>query len=66
MPGFQDSRKDSKTKSIFVMKKAGTIFICLSLAVLILWLVPWLYNLATLETYSSPFTLYSPVGFQLY
>lgn len=43
------------------MKKAGTIFIYLSLAVLILWLVPWLYNLATLETYSSPFTLYSPV-----
>ena len=43
------------------MKKAGTVFIYLSLAVLILWLVPWLYNLATLETYSSPFTLYSPV-----
>lgn len=43
------------------MKTAGRIFLGLSAAVLILWLVPWLYNLATLKSYSPPFTLYSPV-----
>lgn len=43
------------------MKTAGRIFIGFSAAVLILWLVPWLYNLATLKSYSPPFTLYSPV-----
>ena len=41
------------------MKKIGKAFIVLSAAVLVLWVVPWLYNLMTLKPYSTPFTLYS-------
>ena len=43
------------------MKKIGKIFIGLSLALLVLWLVPWVYRIVTLESYSTPFTLYSCV-----
>ncbi len=41
------------------MKKYGQIFLIISLAVLLLWVLPWLYNLITLKSYSTPFTLYS-------
>ncbi len=41
------------------MKKAGKIFIWASLAAIVLWIVPWLYNLVSLKGYHSPFTLYS-------
>ncbi len=43
------------------MKNYGKIFICASLLLLFFWIVPWLYNLITLKSYSSPFTLYSCV-----
>lgn len=43
------------------MKKTGKIFIILSLAALAAWIIPWLYNLATVQGYRSPFTLYSSV-----
>ena len=43
------------------MKRYGQIFLGLSLAALLLWLLPWLYNLITLKPYSTPFTLYSCV-----
>ena len=33
----------------------------MSLALLVLWLVPWVYRIVTLESYSTPFTLYSCV-----
>lgn len=41
------------------MKRYGKIFLILSLAGLLLWVAPWLYNLITLKSYSTPFTLYS-------
>ena len=41
------------------MKNYGKIFLIASCAVLFFWVVPWLYNLITLESYSTPFTLYS-------
>lgn len=41
------------------MKNYGKIFVIVSLAILASWVVPWLYNLITLESYSTPFTLYS-------
>ena len=41
------------------MKKYGQIFLIASLAVLLVWVLPWLYNLITLEAYQTPFTLYS-------
>lgn len=41
------------------MKRYGQIFLGLSLAALLLWVLPWLYNLITLKPYSTPFTLYS-------
>lgn len=41
------------------MKKYGQIFLIVSAAALLLWVVPWLYNLITLKSYSTPFTLYS-------
>ena len=43
------------------MKRYGEIFLGFSLAALLLWLVPWLYNFITLKPYSTPFTLYSCV-----
>ena len=43
------------------MKRIGKIFIILSFAVLILWIVPWLYRIVTLKSYTTPFTLYSCV-----
>ena len=43
------------------MKRLGQIFIGLSLAALILWIIPWIYRIATLKQYSTPFTLYSCV-----
>lgn len=41
------------------MKTYGKIFLSVSLLVLALWVLPWLYRLITLESYSTPFTLYS-------
>ena len=41
------------------MKTYGKLFLVGSCALLLLWGVPWLYNLITLEAYSTPFTLYS-------
>lgn len=41
------------------MKNYGKIFVIVSLAILACWVLPWLYNLITLESYSTPFTLYS-------
>lgn len=41
------------------MKRIGQIFITVSLVALVLWVIPWLYNLMTLKPYSTPFTLYS-------
>lgn len=41
------------------MKKYGTLFLSASLALLLVWVLPWLYNLITLESYATPFTLYS-------
>ena len=41
------------------MKKYGTLFLFASLAFLVVWVLPWLYNLITLESYATPFTLYS-------
>lgn len=41
------------------MKKYGTILLSASLALLLVWVLPWLYNLITLESYATPFTLYS-------
>lgn len=43
------------------MKTIGKIFILLSATVLIAWLGPWIYALATAKPYRSPFTLYSCV-----
>ena len=41
------------------MKTYGKLFLIGSCALLLIWGVPWLYNLITLEAYSTPFTLYS-------
>ena len=41
------------------MKKYGTILLSASLALLLVWVLPWLYNVITLESYATPFTLYS-------
>ena len=41
------------------MKRYGQIFLGISLAALLAWVLPWLYNLITLKPYSTPFTLYS-------
>ena len=41
------------------MKNYGKIFLIASCAILLLWIVPWLYNLITLKSYSTTFTLYS-------
>ena len=43
------------------MKKTGRIFIILSTAVLILWIIPWISALITAKPFTSPLTLYSPV-----
>lgn len=41
------------------MKRYGQIFLIFSIAALLFWVLPWLYNLITLKPYSTPFTLYS-------
>lgn len=43
------------------MRKAGTIYISLVIALLAIWLLPRLYRIITAERYSTPFTLYSCV-----
>lgn len=43
------------------MKKFGQVFLAVSGALLLLWVLPWLYRLITLKSYSTPFTLYSCV-----
>jgi len=41
------------------MKLTGKIFLWTSVLLLLLWVLPWLYQLISLKGYSSPFTLYS-------
>ena len=41
------------------MKTSGKIYILLTCAIMMAWLLPWLYNLCTPKTFSTPFTLYS-------
>ena len=41
------------------MKTLGKLLIYFSLAVLLFWQGPRIYNLITAEPYSTPFTLYS-------
>jgi len=43
------------------MKTPGKIFIWISAALLILWMFPRIVRLASMETFSTPFTLYSPI-----
>lgn len=41
------------------MKTFGKLYLYASLAILLLWVAPWLYRLITLKPYQTPFTLYS-------
>jgi len=43
------------------MKTIGKIFLWICSALLIIWMVPRIVRLASLQTYSTPFTLYSPI-----
>lgn len=43
------------------MKRISHIFFILSFALLVLWIVPWVSRIATLKSYTTPFTLYSCV-----
>jgi len=43
------------------MKQIGKIFMWVCAALLVLWMVPRIVRLAALRSYSTPFTLYSPI-----
>ena len=43
------------------MKHLAKVFIWTSIVLVAVWIIPWVYRLATLESYSTPFTLYSCV-----
>ncbi len=43
------------------MKTAAKIFLYISLALVAIWVLPWAWRIATLKSYSTPFTLYSCV-----
>lgn len=43
------------------MKTAAKIFLYISLALVTVWVLPWAWRIATLKSYSTPFTLYSCV-----
>jgi len=43
------------------MKTAAKIFLYISLALVAVWILPWAWRIATLKSYSTPFTLYSCV-----
>ncbi len=43
------------------MKTAAKIFLYISLALVLVWILPWAWRIATLKSYSTPFTLYSCV-----
>ena len=41
------------------MKKSGSIYLFIIIALLTMWIVPRLYYIITAKSYSTPFTLYS-------
>ena len=41
------------------MKKSGSIYLFIIIALLTTWIVPRLYYIITAKSYSTPFTLYS-------
>ena len=43
------------------MKIAAKIFLYISLALVVIWILPWAWRIVTLKSYSTPFTLYSCV-----